>query len=414
MSGRSTAARRLGAFTATTGLGAAVTVLASPVIIGGAGEYDWGVLSSIQSAAGLFGVIVAFGWGTTGAGEVASMDVGSRPQWYADSLVSRLYLFVMAYPAMVAVMWLLNPQHFALVAVGCAAYLVAYVGASWYFIGEARPSRLFRIDMLPQTLGVLVSLVVMLLTGSLVATVATQLVFNVSAAAISAWVILHDGEDPVRFRWSLRAAVSRLRDQRHAVATAGTQALYVSAPLLILNALSPTTMALYAMGDKLFRFGLTAFAPILQFVQGWISERGREHVPQRVAQALRVIPLVSVLAGACVFAFGPWAASFLSHGQIDLGYDLSLVFGIVLFAVSIGQVLGLAALVQLGRTRDLAASTLLGAVAGVPLMILGAVAFSVHGVVWALAVSEILVAGYQALCVARAIRARRTADAADD
>ncbi len=414
MTGRLSSARRLGAFTVTTGLGAAVTVLAAPVIIGGAGEYDWGVLSSIQSAAALFGVIVAFGWGTTGAGEVASMDAALRPQWYADSLVSRLYLFLIAYPAMVLVMYLLNPEHLALAAVGCATYLAAYVGASWYFIGEARPSRLFRIDMLPQTLGVLVSIGVMLLTRSLLATVATQLMFNVSAVVMSAWVILHDGERPVRFDWSPRAAVRRLRDQRHAVATSATQALYVSTPLLVLNVLSPTTMALYAMGDKLFRFGLTAFAPILQFVQGWIPERGPALAPSRIAHATRLIPVVSAVAGLCVFAFGPWAAAFLSHGEIDLGYDLSIAFGVVLFSVSLGQVLGLAALVQLGRTRDLAASTMIGAVVGVPLMIVGAIAFSVHGVVWSLAATETMVMLYQASRVARALRERRADQAASD
>ena len=409
MNGRLSAARRLSAFTVTTGLGAAVTVLAAPVIIGGAGEYDWGVLSSIQSAAGLFGVLVAFGWGTTGAGEVASMDHSARPQWYADSLVSRLYLFLLGYPAMVAVMWLLNPDYFALVAVGCAAYLAAYVGASWYFIGEARPGRLFGIDMLPQTLGVLVSLVVMIHTQSLVATVATQLVFNVSASGISAWVILRSGDSTVVFNWSLVSAVRRLHEQRHAVVTAATQAAYVSAPLLILNALSPTTMALYAMGDKLFRFGLTAFAPILQFIQGWISERGRPFLPRRVVQALTVVPVVSALAGACVFALGPSAASFLSHGEIDFGYDLSFVFGLVLFSVSVGQVVGLAALVQLGRVRDLATSTVIGAVVGIPLMILGAVFYSVLGVAWALAISETLVLAYQGFSVFRVIRAQREA-----
>ncbi|ANG85236.1 lipopolysaccharide biosynthesis protein [Microbacterium aurantiacum] len=409
MSERLSPARRLSAFTVTTGLGAAVTVLAAPVIIGGAGEYDWGVLSSIQSAAGLFGVLVAFGWGTTGAGEVSAMEPARRPQWYADSLVSRMYLFVLAYPAMVAVMWVLNPGYFALVAVGCAAYLAAYVGASWYFIGEARPGRLFGIDMLPQTLGVLVSLVVMLLTQSLVATVATQLVFNVSATVISAAVILRNQGKPVRFNWSLPDVVRRLGRQRHAVITAATQAAYVSAPLLILNALSPTTMALYAMGDKLFRFGLTAFAPILQFIQGWMSEKGQDALPSRVKKALTIVPFVSAFAGACVFALGPWAAALLSQGQIDLGYDLSFVFGLVLFAVSIGQVLGLAALVQLGRTRDLAVSTVIGAVAGIPLMIAGAVLFSVNGVAWALAISEILVGAYQASAVVREIRRRRGA-----
>lgn len=401
------APRRLLAFVFTTGLSSLAGVLAAPVIIAGAGEYDWGVQAAIQSAALLFGVVIAFGWGTTGAAEVASMPSELRPQWYADSLVSRLYLLCAVYPVMVAVMTLLNPEHFALVAVGSAAYTVSSVGASWYFVGQARPDRLLRLDALPQTAGIVASIGVMLLTGDLVLTVATQLVFNLTAVLLSAIVVLRDGPGGLRFDWSVRRAVSRLADQRHAVTNSATTALYSSAPLLVLNIFAPTAMPLYAMGEKLYRFALAAFVPVLQFTQGWIPERGAQELPSRVSKALRWTPLVSLIGACCLVALGPWAASVLSQGQIVLDMGMALPFAIVLFAVTVGQILGLAILVPFGKRRTIALAPVIGAVLGLPLLIAGAVLFSALGVAWALAVSELAVAGYLAAVVFRELHIRR-------
>lgn len=397
---------RLSSFVLTTGMSSLASILTVYVIIPIVGGYQWGVQSSIQSAAGLFGVLVAFGWGTTGAAETASMPAEDRPGWYAGSLVSRIYLFCLAYPIMVLVMALLNRNYFGLVVVGSAAYLLPSLGASWYFVGEARPSRLFRYDALPQTIGMILSIGTMLATHSLVATIGTQLVLNACAPVISAFVILRRSGQRVHFDWSVRHATQRLVGQRHPVATAATSSLYVSTPMLVLNALHPAAMPLYAMGDKLFRFGLTAFAPVLQFVQGWIPEGGVENIPHRIKQTGRLTPLISALGAACIFAFGPWAARMLASSQVDFGFDLSLPFAFVFLAVSVTQVLGLACLVQLHRTRALATSTVVGALTGVPMIVVGAWLAAAHGVAWALAVSEVVVLIYQVRTIVRELGKR--------
>lgn len=404
MHGRLKALRRLATFSATTGLGSLAALVTVPVIIAGAGGYQWGVQASIQSASGLFGVLVSFGWGTTGAAEVSVLAHDERPQWYADSLVGRLYLFFVAYPVMVIVMSFLNPHFVPLVLVASAAYLMPFLGASWYFIGEAEPTRLLRFDALPQVLGVVASVFVMVMTRSLVATMGTQLVFNATAPALAARVIFRSGSKRPHLNWSLRATMSRLVGQRHAVATSAAASLYVSTPLLVLNVLHPSAMALYAIGDKLFRFSLTAFAPVLQFVQGWIPEGGRATMLHRVKQTARLTPLISLLGSVCVVVLGPWAAGILSASHIDFGLSMALPFAVVFFAVSITQIVGLACLVQLGRTRDLARSTVLGAIAGVPLIVVGAWVGAAHGVAWALAISEVVVLVYQSVVLVRVAR----------
>ncbi|MEO2135574.1 polysaccharide biosynthesis C-terminal domain-containing protein [Microbacterium sp.] len=405
MKARLLALGRVTGFATATGFVSVISLVTTWFILRAVGSGEWGVLAAIQSAAGLFGVMVAFGWATTGAAEVAALGRAKRGQWYADSLISRIYLCLLAYPVMVLVMASLNRDHVLLVIAGSAAYLLPYLGASWFFVGEASPIRLFTYDILPQAMGLVTSVPVILASNNLILAVSTQFAFNLVGVVISARRILRNSGEPARLNYALRPALARLRGQRHSMTTATTSALYVSTPMLIINALIPGSLAQYGMGDRLFRVALTCFAPIVQFVQGWIPEGGPKNVRHRVIQATRLTPLVSVIGGAAVYALGPWAVSILSSGQIAFGSDLALPFALVFFFVSLSQVWGLACLVPLGQVRILARSTVLGAAVGVPLLIAGALAAGLHGVAWALAVSECVVTVYQ-FCVILAQLAR--------
>lgn len=396
--------KRLMSFALTTGLSSLVGLVAVPVIIAGAGPELWGIQAALQTAATLFGVFVSFGWGTTGAAEIARLPTDRRPQEYANSLVSRGYLALAVYPVMVCVMGILNSHHLGLVAIGSATFLVPFLGAPWYFVGEARPARLFWLDGFPQTLGVAVSVLVMIATRDLVAVLATQLVFNLCAVTLSARAILGSSPAKPDFDLSPRSAFRRLGHQRHAVATSATTGLYVSLPLLMINAIAPASLSLYAMGDKLFRFALLAFTPFLQLVQGWLPEGGPENLRHRIRQAARLTPAVGLCGGLAIALLGPWAAALLSAHKIDFGPSLSVPFGLVFAAVAVTQVLGLACLVQLRATRSLAQSTIVGAVSGIPLILIGVFAAGAEGVAWALALSEVAVLLYQYRVVTSRLR----------
>lgn len=407
MNARLTALLRLASFGLATAITSVVGLVAASVFVATSGAYEWGVLAAIQSAAGLFGVLVAFGWGTTGAAEIASMPAQARPQQYADSFVSRVYLIALAFPAMVAVMGLINPSHLALVVIGAFAFLAPNLGASWYFVGEARPLRLLAFEVLPQTVGIVGSIVVVLITGDLVAAIAAQLICNTVGPLISLMVIRRTATGPLRMNWSIPAAFGRLKMQRHAVTTAATSALYVSAPMLILNVVAPAALAPYAMGDRLFRVALTVFGPVLQFVQGWIPESGPQNVDHRIRQTLRLTPIAGFVGASAIASLGPWAVGVISQGNIAFGLDYSVPFALVFLVVSTTQVIGLACLVQLGRSAALALSTVLGAAIGVPTLLAGTLLFGAHGLVWALLVSECVVLIYQLVAVISELKRRR-------
>ncbi|TLM85651.1 hypothetical protein FDW83_04580 [Pseudarthrobacter sp. NamE2] len=385
---------RLGTFALTVGAGTIVGLLAIPVITRMVGADAWAVQVLVQSQATLFGVLVAFGWGTIGPGLVASAPIHKRPQLFLDSLVTRCYLLLVGAPLMVLLMILLRPAEAVFVSVASVAYLLPFVGASWYFVGEGRPLRLFLYDALPQLLGTVVGLIVLVATTNFTMMVVTQLIFNVAAVSVSAFVVLRGGHGLVA-DFAVRNSLKQMSKQRHGVVTAATGSFYVNLPILVVNTFIPTQLDSYAIADRLFRFAVTAFSPVLQFVQGWIPEGGVESMTHRIRRAAQFAPALGLAGGTAMVLMGPLAAQILVQAPTEFGFELSSPVGVSFAAVAVSQVIGLACLVPIGRARHLALSTVIGAVLGTPLIVIGAFTFGVAGVIWGMAISEVAVALFQ-------------------
>lgn len=403
---------RLATFALTVGLGTVVGLVAIPIITGVVGSDAWAVQALVQALATLFGVLVAFGWGTVGPSMIAAALPSHRPQIFADSLVTRGYLFLITAPLMAGVMVLLQPNHALFVILSSIAYLVPYLGASWYFIGEAKPMRLFLVDALPQLTGTIVGLFVLTVTRDFTLLVATQLIFNLIAVLLSSVLVLKGTAAPPAFDYSIRSSLFRMAQQRHGVVTAATGSFYVNLPMVAVNLLLPAQLDVYAFADRLFRFSATVFSPILQFIQGWIPEGGPAVVAHRVRRASQAAPLLGIIGGAGLALLGPTAAEVLIKDSIDFGFNLSIPIGMSFAAVALSQVLGLACLVSIGRAKELARSTVVGAVFGIPLILVGASLAGVVGVAWGVAVSEVLVAGFQFVVLRRYFRAQANAQGA--
>jgi O-antigen/teichoic acid export membrane protein len=405
---------RLATFALTVGLGTVVGLIAIPIITGIVGSDAWAVQALVQSQATLFGVLVAFGWGTVGPAMIAAALPAHRAQIFADSLITRGYLFLVTAPLMAGVMVLLQPGHALFVILASIAYLLPYLGASWYFIGEAKPLRLFLVDALPQLIGTIVGLLVLTATRDFTLLVATQLIFNLIAVLLSSMLVLRGAAERLAFDYSIRSSLFRMAQQRHGVVTAATGSLYVNLPMVAVNLLLPAQLDVYAFADRLFRFSATVFSPILQFIQGWIPEGGPGAVTHRIRRAAQVAPILGIIGGTGLGLLGPTAAEILVKDSIDFGFTLSIPIGLSFAAVALSQVLGLACLVSIGQAKELARSTVVGAVFGIPLIIAGALLGGVVGVAWGVAASEVLVAGYQSVLLRRHFRTLNSSQVARD
>jgi O-antigen/teichoic acid export membrane protein len=405
---------RLATFALTVGLGTVVGLIAIPIITGIVGSDAWAVQALVQAQATLFGVLVAFGWGTVGPAMIAAALPAHRAQIFADSLITRGYLFLVTAPLMAGVMVLLQPGHALFVILASIAYLLPYLGASWYFIGEAKPLRLFLVDALPQLIGTIVGLLVLTATRDFTLLVATQLIFNLIAVLLSSMLVLRGAAERLAFDYSIRSSLFRMAQQRHGVVTAATGSLYVNLPMVAVNLLLPAQLDVYAFADRLFRFSATVFSPILQFIQGWIPEGGPGAVTHRIRRAAQVAPILGIIGGTGLGLLGPTAAEILVKDSIDFGFTLSIPIGLSFAAVALSQVLGLACLVSIGQAKELARSTVVGAVFGIPLIIAGALLGGVVGVAWGVAASEVLVAGYQSVLLRRHFRTLNSSQVARD
>lgn len=392
--------RRFGGFATSLVLSTAINLLAIPFVISTLGGDIWGELAVAQATAAVFGILVAFGWGTVGAAMVASLPAERRPQMFLDSLVSRSYLFLFAAPVMFVVVLMLSSFDPAAAALASIAYLLPFVGASWYFIGQAKPWQLLVFDVLPQGLGTVTGVILIQFVPHPFVFVLSLLAFNLIAVISGAVGALRSKHgQPLQLDLGLGSAIRRLRDQKHGVIAAGTGSLNSNLPMIAVKLVVAVSLPQYALADKLFRFAVAGFGPVLQVIQGWIPEAGPAKSTQRIRRVANLAPAVGLLGGVVLAVLTPWASTIFSRGEIIVGFALSVPFGLIFAAVLVAQVVGLACLIPLGKGAALAKSTAIGAALNVPLMFALGIAFGAPGVAWAVGVSEVIVAGYQILVV---------------
>lgn len=398
--------RRFGGFATSLVFSTAVNLLAIPFVISTLGKDVWGELALAQATAAIFGIVVAFGWGTVGAALVASLSVEKRPQMFVESLVSRGYLLLFAAPVMFAVMLVISKVDQVVTALASVAYVLPFVGASWFFIGQAKPWRLFLFDVLPQGLGTIAGLAFIQFVPSPIVFVLSVLVFNLLAVVTGAVGVLSQARRRLVIDLRIGPAMRRLGGQKHGVIAAGTGSLNSNLPMLVVNQVVNGALPQYALADKLFRFAVAGFGPVLQVIQGWIPEAGPTRSLQRIGTVARLAPGVGVLAGGLLALLAPWASSIFSGGAIAISFGLSIPFGLILAGVLVAQIVGLACLIPLGQGRALATSTAVGATVNVPLMLVLGLVMGAPGVAWAVGLAELVVAGYQLMVVRKCLRTR--------
>jgi hypothetical protein len=389
------------------GLSTLVGLAAIPTIIATVGAGVWGVIALGQSLAFLLGVLVSFGWGTTGPATVAAMRPAERPQMFMDSFVSRSYLFIAALPFVAAIALLTASSEPGIVAMACVTYLVPFLGGAWYFVGEGAPRRLFLLDTVPIAAGTLIGLVALVVTRDVYAFLSCQLLLNGLAVALSVRAVVKGGQRTVVVDRHPGRAIRRLGGQRHGVITAATSSLYVNTPLLVLSITAPAGIPLYALADRFFKYGLTALGPVIQVLQGSIPDPDPVVRNARVRLTARFAPLAGVLVAGIAALLMPWAGRILSSGEIGIGFSMSIPMSIVFGGVAVSQAIGLACLIPIGQGRALVSSTVIGAIVGIPLILLGSVHAGAVGVAWAVAASEVVVASYQLVVVWRHLREAR-------
>ncbi|MGM7672174.1 lipopolysaccharide biosynthesis protein [Microbacterium sp. A93] len=402
-------AGRLSGFTVSVLLVTLLGVVSIPLLTAAVGRDTWGTLALVQTVAQFGGILVAFGWGAVGAATVAGIPEARRPAFFRRSLQARVGLYACVFPVLALLLIVITHGQVLISIVGAAVYLLPYLGASWYFTGEGRPKRLLLFDTVPTVIGAVVGLIGTWATGELWVYLLFQGLGYIAAVSISALIVRQSPQDAGFVdRTPLKTLLS---SQRHAVSATLVSGLYVTLPMVAVASFLPGLVPMYAMADRLFKYASIAFLPIQQFFQSWVpvDDGGR---PRRMRIATRAAIGIGVVAGTLIAVLSPWASTLLSVGEILVPLSVSLPLGVAFVGIAVAAVVGYACLVSLGRVRALAVSTAIGAAVGAPLIVLFAVLGSVPAVAWAVAISEMCVAGYQISVLRRALREQPTKETA--
>lgn len=377
-----------------------------PMVISVLGSDGFAAIAVGQSVGTLAWGLVSYGWAVNGPAQVALADPATRRVLLLESLATRLLLVVPAVAVAAAITVVAVPTQAAAAALVAAALTLTGLGATWVFVGLGRPGLLFWCDSLPRSAGILLGGVALLLTREPLAFGALTLLGTVVAGVVSVVVLL--GRFPASGPWRPTAAGVRttLREQSFGMATTMTSSLYLQLPVVLVVALTPAAGPVYALADRVQKYASSALGPLYQALQGWVPGGGEAELAERARRGVLFSSAIAVAGFAGYVLLSPWVSRVLGGGELSFGWAYALATGSILAMSLVSQGVGLACLAALGRTRDVAASAVLGAVVGVPAVVAATLVWPGLGAAWAVALSELLVTAYQLRALRRALRAR--------
>ena len=389
-------------YATSVGVSAIVTLISIPIIVGAVGAQAWGALAVGQAIGTGAAILINFGWGTTGPTEVARADAGLRSALYEDSFRARLALALPVVVVAVAATSFATSSASGEAALNAAAFALTGLLAGWYFTGASQPLLFLFLDTGPRVVGAAAGATAVLLGSPLVFFPLLQLAGILVGVVLSTRKV--SGFRRLRSIRGFGAVPTILRAQSHGVVLAIVSASYASIPAAVVAVVAPSGVPVYALVDKLLRFATTAYAPIIQFLQGHVPTGTFADVRRKIRSSLIAGGGMAVLGAALFIVLAPWLSSFLSHGEISPPFEIVVGFALALFFMVASQIVGLVCLLALGQSSELAKRSAVGVVIGLPAIVAGAIIAGVLGAALALAFAEALACSLQVLLLRKALR----------
>jgi len=377
-----------------------------PILVANAGAAAWASLALGQAIGTATSIFVSFGWGTTGPTQIAISSPAERVTIYSNSLRVRS---ILAAPGVViagTVTYFSAVDSRTEAVVTAVAFTLFGLLGGWFFTGASRPMGFLLFDTIPRVSGTLGGMIALTLGAPLIAFPILQLA-GIGTGAVAAAIAINRSDDATGVSGG-SSLLYLLKSQSHGLAISGVSAAYISVPITIIAVVAPAALPMYALADKILRYSTTVFSPIVQFLQGWVP--GSEDVAlfRRIRFALFGGSTLVTTAMAMFILLLPWVANVLSHGTIAVSLQLSIPFGLMLGLFVMGQIVGLACLLALGRAREIATFTIVGAATALPAVFFGSAVAGAEGVAWALVISETVAVGLQLILLLRLVyRPRR-------
>lgn len=399
-------ARTIVGFVLLPAFNALVPLLLLPVITSRLGLHAWVGVAIAQSVGAAAAVVVELGWGLSGTQRVTRQSAENRRRLIGIAAITKSMVFIPAAGGAVIAVALLVPDDPVVCAVIAIAGPVSSYGTTWVFIGLGRPGLIFFVETLPRAIALLTAAAAVQLTGSLWG-FAVPLLASTILSAIVAHLVL--GVRPRHLRGHRRRQLAVVaRAQGTALAGRAVSALYIALPVTLVSVVSPpAVVAVFAAAERLQRMILTGLQAVPNALQGWVGSPpdgcDRRY---RARRAVWISLGMGIAAGIVTALVLPVASRLLFSGVADVPPGVAALCGLMIAIVSTSRATGGIALVVIGRVDAIAWSALVGAVLGVPAILLLAAHADAFGAVAGEIVAEACVLAVQ-VGVLRHSRRRR-------
>lgn len=391
-------------YTAAMLANSSIGLLVVPVTIYIAGADEWGAIAVGQSIGSIATILVALGWGYNGPSLVARASDSDRRVIAINSTIARSIAAPLVVLAAALVAWNLAPTLPVAAVIACVTVSLGGLGMAWYFVGEGQPKRMFLLDGVPRWSGNLLGIAALFVWHDIYVFLWIQLAGGVLSSIIATFAVISAGPPVPADSWGVKSAFRGVRSQLYAGITVVTATTFASLPTLVIAALAPASVPIYALGERLIRFALMSITPFLQWAQGWVPKSSPERPRSwRIKRATYAAYILAAPIGLAVAFAGPAAGHILSAGIVELPLSLTVAFGVAVAASTISRVVGMACLLALGDDRSVAFSAVLGAVVGAPLLFILVASAGSTGAAISLAISEVIVVVYQVIALKRAL-----------
>lgn len=373
-------------------MAAIVPLAVLPIIARTGSTSNWAAIG-IGQAIGVFVAALAMGgWSTLGTPKVIfAHEDEQRLDLYSRGFWGRLVLLCIVSPPAVSLAGALSgPGDFALAGWSVMSTGVAGLALDWYAIGLGSPRLIAMFELLPKTVGSVLSASLALIGLGVVwypILVFCSTLVGLVCFHVSCW---RRPLPPIR-----RVSVLRddLRDHLSAWFIEITGNAYSSAPAPIVAVFEKSAVvAQYSSGDKIYRYSLMVLIALGNSLQGWVLSASGRALLRRQRLAVLVHLLVGSGGLLCFVMFGQWATALLFGSKVQSSRPVGIWLGVAFFAISVSTPFVRNILVPARRERLVLSATVLGAVVGLGLMVFGAQVWGAAGVAAALATSELVTA----------------------
>lgn len=395
-------------FSASMGALAVASFLVMPVMMRASGPTAWAAIALGQSIGGVGSVLVGYGWSMSGPAQISGTDATGQRKQFLESLMARLWLFVPVGLVCSVISVVAAPsQYRSYAALGALFAAAVGLSSTWFFVGTVQPYALMLTETLPRILGTLAGVVLMLTGSSARAGVAGQLAGMLLAPVVSCMWVLHSLKSAGAQQTTRRGLREVLLSQRDGVMAAMSSSAASALPILVVQAVNPATMPLFAFVDKVQRQMTVALTPFVTVLQGWMPRGDRN---SRARMTIWGGAVACALGTLAVFLLSPFITRFLGGGVIHTGWALNLAMGLLVGVGTYELVLTHVVLSTYSRLRFVSRVTTLTAAASIALLIPVSLAWGAVGAQYTLlaglvtrAISEAVV-GHRAVVQASSPR----------